>query len=397
MNIPGLLLSIICTLILYALLPILIGVFRKHPITLKRFRRIPIIVSILIALSLIYFYNLVDANFTTFNAAPAWIWTWVGLKIGSHILSKKGLIVSEEEFLAWKTSNVGAGAKRKPQIKCIFKRLLSWLVLISVSALSLLLQVALIGLGLWLIVKFAEGSIVTKFLIYLLVGGNALWMLIMLFIYAPTWSVNASESICTSRRGLRYKILSYYFVASASISVITGIISHEDVYHFLAAGMILIYFILMLVHIKDMVFTDTPRNIIHVDLTQTSSTSSPQEEKSPPVHIVYDPPKPLNTQSQAQYTYPASEPTYLMERDDGTLVHVPASKLEEFDPSKTEPTPAEKKYAEEMAARLMAKYGRKSESEQTPSPPAPATSIPEPAEEPFDLDAFLSDCKNDLY
>lgn len=83
------------------------------------------------------------------------------------------------------------------------------------------------------------------------------------------------------------------------------------------------------------------------------------------------------------------------------LVRVPASKLGEFDPSATTPTPASDAMAEQIVRDLYRRHGKTvpdtfPDKSSSSVPDAPA-SAPEPVAEPvFDLDAFLDDCKNDL-
>ena len=60
---------------------------------------------------------------------------------------------------------------------------------------------------------------------------------------------------------------------------------------------------------------------------------------------------------------------YTMERADGMLVRVPASKLGEFDPNKTEPTPEEKRYAKGMAQRLLKHRGQVPKNSGSPKEP----------------------------
>lgn len=50
------------------------------------------------------------------------------------------------------------------------------------------------------------------------------------------------------------------------------------------------------------------------------------------------------------------ETVYLMERDDGVIVRVPESKLEQFDPSDTEITERHRRLAEAMVRRLRSRY-----------------------------------------
>ena len=54
----------------------------------------------------------------------------------------------------------------------------------------------------------------------------------------------------------------------------------------------------------------------------------------------------------------AQEPIYLMEKDDGTLVRVPASKLESFDPHDTKVTEEDYRMAERLVQAFRRKYGQ---------------------------------------
>lgn len=53
----------------------------------------------------------------------------------------------------------------------------------------------------------------------------------------------------------------------------------------------------------------------------------------------------------------------MIQRDDGVLVRVPESKLEQFDPSDTEITDQHRMLADKLTSRLIEKYGNKNREE----------------------------------
>lgn len=90
--------NILATFLLYAALPLLISAFRKKPITLKAYRRWPIIISVIIVILLSFYYFLIGVESYAFNFAPAALWTWIGVSIGESVLRKRGLMVRQEEY-----------------------------------------------------------------------------------------------------------------------------------------------------------------------------------------------------------------------------------------------------------------------------------------------------------
>lgn len=90
--------NLLATFLLYAALPLLISAFRKKPITLKAYRRWPIIISVIIVILLSFYYFLIGVESYAFNFAPAALWTWIGVSIGESVLRKRGLMVRQEEY-----------------------------------------------------------------------------------------------------------------------------------------------------------------------------------------------------------------------------------------------------------------------------------------------------------
>lgn len=98
--------NLLATFLLYAALPLLISAFRKKPITLKAYRRWPIIISVIIVILLSFYYFLIGLDRYAFNFAPAALWTWIGVSIGERSLRKRGLIVDQDEFTVSKARKI---------------------------------------------------------------------------------------------------------------------------------------------------------------------------------------------------------------------------------------------------------------------------------------------------
>ena len=128
------------------------------------------------------------------------------------------------------------------------KRFLSWIVMCLISVVVSLIASLLVGLGGWLIGIISHLSVFLQILCYL-VGGSTLLSLIFLPVfYGPPLTVMASEAVCPTKKGTRYKAYAILMLITYILDIIIGLNNG----HFnLATIVMCIYYIVLLISSKE--------------------------------------------------------------------------------------------------------------------------------------------------
>ena len=106
----------------------------------------------------------------------------------------------------------------------------------------------LVALGGWLIGIINDLSVFLRILCYLFGGSTLLSLLLLPVYYGPPLTIMASEAICPTRKGTRYKVYSVLMLITYVLDIIIGL---SNSYFNLATIVMCIYYIVLLISSKE--------------------------------------------------------------------------------------------------------------------------------------------------